>query len=366
MKIIGIMTGTSMDGIDLALVDFKSKIDLIHFKEYKFPVGYKEKIKSIIKNPNLPEISTLDHYLAHLFAEKIELFLEDFKIQKNEITAVGIHGQTVWHQPKSIEFLGQNILSTLQLCNIAVLSTITNMKVIGDFRSADIAMGGQGAPLVPIFDYDFFKSDTKNRVILNIGGISNLTILNKEKSEDEVIAFDTGPGNCLIDEITKSFFQKEYDKDGKLAKKGKILYSMLNQLLDLDYFEMEPPKSTGRELFNLNLIQDFINEDPYNLLRTLTELTAKTIADNIKKYSPNCDELIISGGGYKNSFLIELIKTKLESVKVFSTDDFELPTDAKEAVCFAYLAYLNIKRKTGNLPKVTGSSRKVILGVSSV
>lgn len=366
MKIIGIMTGTSMDGIDVALVDFKSKIDLLHFKEYKFPVGYKEKIKSIIKNPNLPEISTLDHYLAFLFAEKIELFLEDFKIQKNEITAVGIHGQTVWHQPKSIEFLGAKIPSTLQLCNIAVLSTITNMKVIGDFRSADIAMGGQGAPLVPKFDYDFFKSATKNRVILNIGGISNLTILNKEKSEDEVIAFDTGPGNCLIDDVAKRFLRKEYDEDGKLAKKGKILNSMFSKLLDLDYFKIQPPKSTGREVFNLNLIQDFINEDSCDLLRTLTELTATTIADNVKNYSPKCEELIISGGGYKNSFLIELIESKLESVNILSTDDFGLPTDAKEAVCFAYLAYLHIKGKTGNLPKVTGSSKKVILGVSSI
>jgi len=366
--IAGIMTGTSLDAVDCAIVEFsrfKKQFKVLAYSEYEYSPKLKEFIKYIIDQKCLiSDVSQANYALAELYWSALQhtAHLTGYPIE--EIEAIGVHGQTVYHQPISSQYGEYNTASTLQLISPAVLSIKSGLPVISDFRAADIALGGQGAPLVPIFDFDFFSDKHKNRILLNIGGMANLTFLKAGGSSDTVTAFDTGPGNVLIDLAVERLFGMAYDKNGEIASKGQIIDKMMNELNSNMFINLKPPKSTGRETFNANLIENYFQENynPYDIVRTLTEFTASSIAVNIINNFNNVEELIISGGGALNTFLIERIKylTKIESV--VKLDKFGLTAENKEAVCFAYLAFKNLNNYPANLPSVTGASKAVVLG----
>lgn len=279
-----------------------------------------------------------------------------------DIEAVGVHGQTVWHAPQD------KVASTLQLGSMSALAQELQVAVVGDFRAADIALGGQGAPLVPIFDYGFLKDVNRNIIALNIGGISNVTFLPKNSSLDSVMAFDTGPGNVWIDGAMRQYFGKNYDEGGNFAREGRSLPRLLAALKEMDFIKKSPPKSTGRELFTTDSLSDFLKKyaSPHSpgedIVRTLTEFTAWSIAENIRLFGRLDSRLVISGGGVHNSVLIELLKAEMPEAEIIQSDEIGLSSDAKEALCFAYLAYRTLGGLPGNIPSVTGASQTATLG----
>jgi anhydro-N-acetylmuramic acid kinase len=373
---IGIMTGTSCDAIDISLVKFEYfddlKLSLIKFKSKSFPLNYAKKVKEIIENKiSIQEISQFNFYYSYLIADSVKEFIESEQINYFDIDFIAIHGQTLWHNPTPSNFMGKKISSTYQSVNLSAIAKILKKPIIGDFRSGDIALGGQGAPLVPIFDELFFQDESKDTICLNLGGIANITVVPNKKSKKEVIAFDIGPANTLIDLVASQYFDKNYDEDGDLAKQGKLDQSLLKIMLDDEYFILPPPKSTGREKFNIKFIDNSLQKlnyrvKPIDLLRTLTELTAITIANSINKLELEIPRLIISGGGRNNKFLIELLSENLNKVEIKNIEDFGIISESKESVAFAYLGWLFLMQRNGNLPSVTGAIQKTILGTLAI
>jgi len=362
--ICGVMSGTSLDGIDVALTRFnksdKFEFELIKFRTYPFTKKLISNILSLISDKNnINLVSKLNFQLSYEYLKAIKSLINQSKISINDIDLISIHGQTVWHEPNC------TIPNSLQIGNPAVISLNLGIPVVFDFRSADIIANGQGAPLVPIFDYHFLKSKNLDRIAINIGGISNLTYLPKNNSE--IIAFDTGPGNVLIDFYTQKYYNKPYDQDGNYAKQGKTNQKLLKELLSIPYIKQKPPKSTGRELFNQSLISSIlkkikINEiNPLDLINTLTKFTVKSIAINVENIAKKIDEIIVTGGGAKNKFMMELLKSELK-YKIINSEKIGINPSAKEAIAFAFLAYLNIAQISGNIPSVTGAKKEVILG----
>lgn len=377
MKILGIMTGTSLDGMDFALTNFEeiegnTKLSIIatHFFEYdKF---LQNKIHHIITDKfHISEFSQLNYYLSHLFSDKYYEFINLYSIDESEISCISIHGQTLWHNPQATPFLDMQISSTLQATNLSALAKLTSKPVIGDFRSGDIALGGEGAPLVCKFDYDFFCDSNENRILLNIGGISNLTYLPKDCDIDEILSFDCGPGNMMIDYLSEQYFNIPFDKNGDIARRGSLNMQLLDILLEDDFISKEPPKSTGREKYNPQYIKSalkLLNHPIENtdILRTFTEFTAIAISQNIIQYADSNSTIIVSGGGRNNLFLMELLQSKLSEAHFKKIEDFGIPSDFKEAIAFAYLGYLNSNHKVGNVHKATGASKPTILGTISL
>ena len=370
---IGLMTGTSLDGVDTAICKFdydgnNFKVEELFFRTYPYSDKIKEMIGGIISDSKLlRDISQLNFALSKIYADAVNNALQESGISRESISAIGMHGQTIWHQPNPKPFSGMHISSTFQAGNISALNALTSIPVIGDFRSADVALGGQGAPLVPIFDYHFLKNQSKNVVALNIGGIANITYLPKACTIDDVIAFDTGPGNVLLDIAAKKYFGKNYDPDGSLARQGKTDIPKLNELMNLEYISKPAPKSTGREFFNILLFNKYFENysNGFDAHNTLTHFTAKSIAENIRSLSTPVDEVIVAGGGARNSFLLELLGNYLPDVKVLTSEKIGIGIDSKEAVCFAFLAYLHDLKLQGNIPSATGAKKAVVLGVKS-
>jgi len=357
---IGLMSGTSLDGVDTVLVDFKQRPPRL-VACYSHPISprLKETLLEII-NPkwrgSLSSIGSLHQQLGTLYADACKQLIQQQEIDKELITAIGSHGQTVWHQP-----YGEHPFS-LQLGDASIITELTNITTVADFRSRDIAAEGQGAPLVPAFHQEFLAHPDKNRIILNIGGLANITILpasNKQKTT----GFDTGPGNGLLDAWVLQNKKMDFDSDGNWAQSGNILDDVLKQLLNDPYFSMQAPKSTGKELFNLKWLKGKIKK-PLNTYKkediqaTLTELTAITISDNIK----NCDELYVCGGGLRNKYLMKRITNHLPNIPISSTQELGIDPDWMEATAFAWLAKRNIEGKPGNLSSVTGAKGNRILG----
>ncbi len=375
--IIGIMTGTSIDNIDIVAVKFqitnnnKYKFELLASGSYPFSKDIELEIKNVIKEKvNISTISQLNFVLSYVFVDTIKNFILKNNIDFKIIDAISIHGQTVWHNPFPSNFAGNMIASTLQLTNGSVISSLLNKTVISDFRSADIAAGGQGAPLVPIFDYYFLVHNNSNVIALNIGGMANITFIPVKANIDDIVAFDTGCGNILIDEYCQKYLNIPFDKDGNIARVGSINEKLLNELLNLEYFKLIPPKSCGREIFHLKFVENILrklNLDISNndILRTLTELSAITIVDSIK-YCCNNAVVVVKGGGKNNSFLMELIKNKASNRFSFIlSDSFGISSTYYESIAFAFLGFLSLKNKFGNVPRVTGANKKVILGTIS-
>ncbi len=359
---IGLMSGTSLDGVDVVLVDFKdSKPKLLASYCHSIPKTLKNLLIQIIQ-PNwtgsLETIGSLNKQLGELFAEASLTFINKEGLDPNQISAIGSHGQTLWHQPN-----GEHPFS-MQLGDASLIAEKTGITTIADFRSRDVSADGQGAPLAPAFHQAYLSHPNRNRVILNIGGIANITLLPAKNSGKAINGFDTGPGNGLLDAWITSNTNKSYDKNGSWAKSGIIIPKALELLLSYDYFKQPAPKSTGKEEFNLNWLQKNLGKDlnshkAEDIQATLTELTAKSIADSI---DTDYEELFICGGGVHNSFLVERLKFHLPSIKVASTEELGIHPDWVEAMAFAWLAKQTLEGKSSNLPEVTGAKGKRILG----
>ena len=365
---LGLMSGTSLDGVDVVLVDLsKDEIRLLASHSHELPSSLKEQLIQIT-HPNwlgsLEDIGLLNHQLGKLFADASNALIKQENILPETVTAIGSHGQTLWHQP-----YGCNPF-TMQLGDASLIAEETNITTIADFRSRDIAAGGQGAPLVPAFHLEHLSNPDNNRAVLNIGGIANITILPKVDSVIPASGYDTGPGNGLIDAWISRHSDKCYDKNGDWGKSGEILPDVLKTLLSDDYFAILPPKSTGKELFNLEWLNTALgdrltSENPEDIQATLTELTAKSIADCLNNHNDELNafnELYVCGGGVHNNFLIERLQHHLPETKIASTDELGIDPDWMEAIAFAWLAKQTLEGKTSNLPEVTGAKGKRILG----
>jgi len=376
-KIIGLMSGTSCDGVDLALIEINKSGD--HFKLINgFHKPYDKLQKKTILdciNPqqsNIEKISQINFYLAQIWAEAIAEMLAQNNISKDEIDLIGSHGQTIYHQPYLKQFGGRKVHSTIQLGDPAVLAQLIGITTVGDFRVADVAVGGQGAPLVPYFDWMFFKQLKKNVISLNIGGISNFSFIPADGDLSKVTAFDCGPGNMLIDQLMQRLYEEPIDKNGRIAKLGNFSDRIFNYLLKIDDFiKQTPPRSTGREYYGDEFVLKILKkslrsriQEP-EIIHTVSKYTAFTIYDAyINFIYPNhkADLLIVGGGGSRNPFIMEMLAEYFEGISVKTTSDFNLDEDFKEAICFAVLANELIEGRPTNLPKVSGAERQVLLG----
>ncbi len=354
---IGIMSGTSLDGIDVALCDLKNhqcQVIATHFLAY--PQALKTQLLQLhTATENELETTVLTaNELAFLYAKAVNSLLEKQNIKAEAITAIGCHGQTIRHRPE----LG----FTVQIGNAALLAELTNITVVSDFRSRDIAAGGQGAPLVPAFHQAIFAASQSNRALINIGGIANITYLAKS---GEVLGFDSGPGNMLLDAWTKQHLGKDYDANGAWATTGEVIEPLLLKMLAEPYFALPPPKSTGRDLFNdAWLAQHLAQSDyrPQDVACTLVLLTARTIHDALARFCGDVNSVYLCGGGAHNALLTQHLKQLLGSTQLSNTTELGVGVDWVEAAAFAWLAKQTIGHKPSNLPAVTGAKGLRVLG----
>lgn len=362
---IGLMSGTSLDGIDAILARFENEqVTILEALCLPLTPNLKDEIKSLI-NPDDNEINRLmdlDIQLGKIFSEAVNKLITKAKVKKENIIAIGSHGQTIRHLPTAKN------PSTLQICDPNTIAERTGITTVADFRRRDMAAGGQGAPLVPAFHQHIFRHATKNRVILNLGGIANITILPAD-SNKPVTGFDTGPANTLINHWIQQQQNKNYDEDGQWALTGQTNEGFLEQLLDDDFFKLPPPKSTGTEYFNADWLTKKLKTFPFlsaeDVQASLTTFTAKTVSDAINQYASKAakvDEIIICGGGVHNKFLLQQLGQELSNIEINSSEKYGLDPDYIEATAFAWLAKQTMTHQTGNLPEVTGARKKTILG----
>ncbi len=362
---LGIMSGTSVDAIDVALVKINdNRCEFIAGYEAEFTASIKQQIITLCTNQHtsLSDLGQLTVALSHDYAKAVTQFLKQQKLEASDIVAIGCHGQTVCHEPNS------HSPFSMQLMNSAIVAAHTGITTVSDFRSMDLALGGQGAPLVPLFHQQVLKhklaqNETSNKatVVLNIGGIANISILGSH----EVSGFDTGPGNVLLDSWMQRSQGKHYDENGTVARSGQIQTDLLKALLDEPYFKLPPPKSTGRELFNLKWLDDkltlfnkqFSDSD---IMATLVTFTCMTIANALPKNREG--DLLVCGGGAQNSFILESLAQALPTWQVSTTTQAGIDSDFMEAMAFAWLAYRCLSRQSGNLSSVTGARRDEICG----
>lgn len=353
---IGVLSGTSMDAIDVALLDFSKEIKLVASYNHPFPPELKTKLWKVIEKDDrfALEIPALDEELGLLFAEAINTLLAQHGYNASQIIGIGSHGQNIGHHPNDPEPY------SLQIGNPQLIANLTGIPTVGHFRSADIAAGGQGAPLAPLLHQKLFHHPEKNRAIVNIGGIANITTI--PSSLSPVTGFDTGPGNGLLDAWIKQEKNLEYDADGTWAKSGDIDENFLAQLLDDPYFSQQGPKSTGKEYFNLKWLADYLNgQHPQNVQRTLVELTAQTIINAIHRLNWDSSEIIICGGGAHNKFLLERL-AQLTKHPVLTTNDLGINTDFVEAMLFAWLGKMRLDETKLDTTEITGAKYPVLLG----
>lgn len=376
--VVGLMSGTSIDGIDAAVVkvnDYEDSftVDLVHFVTMPFSSEVTEKINHLCQpqTAKIEDISMMNMLLGELYAEASLQAIKEAHLTREDILLISSHGQTIFHQPEPVPIDGYDVTSTLQIGDIGVIAERTGITTVGDFRTRDMAVGGQGAPLVPYGDYHLFKNEEIDRILINIGGISNLTILEKDCGPDDVLAYDTGPGNMIMDAFTKwaTDGKQTYDKDGKIAASGNIQHYWLESLLTHEYYQLPAPKSTGRELFGIDYASTLWSEakdlDHHDKIATVTALTAQTIASEIKKHTDHDQkvEVLVSGGGSYNKTLMNYISSALpKNIHVLTTDQAGFSADAKEAIIFAFLGYQCYCQRTNNLPSATGANKDVVMG----
>jgi anhydro-N-acetylmuramic acid kinase len=400
--VVGLISGTSMDGIDAALVRIsgpaaRPRVRLMAFETFAYSATVRQRILRVSTGEaaSAGEISQLNFLLGELFAEAALRVCRKTKMPPSRLAAIGSHGQTIFHQGTPTREGGRRISSTLQIAEASVIAERTGAPVVADFRTADMAAGGQGAPLVPMVDYLLLSDARQGTVALNIGGIANFTVIPAGAKPDQVFGFDTGPGNMIIDGLVRHFTkgEKAYDAGGRWAARGQVIEPLLDEMLRLPFFAKKPPKSAGREQFGQYFLQKFIlpgefrNDDgrlpigqinnrqstignhrrarPEDLIRTATELTARTIADALERFvlgSIAIHRLIVSGGGAHNRLLVARLAELLPSLQLYQSDQFGLDVDAKEAIAFAVLADRTMHGLPGNLPSVTGAHHPVVLG----
>lgn len=362
---IGLMSGTSSDAIDAALVSFddndQNSITLKYYQEYPYPPEIKDQIaemRSVKTRFSFQDIAELDIRLGEIFANVATQLITRMKLDQKEITAIGSHGQTLFHSPNSSPPF------SIQLGNPNTIAAVTGIKTIGDFRSMDIAVGGQGAPLTPAFHEVVFRNRSKTRIILNLGGIANITVLPSSLSE-KILGFDTGPANALMDDWIKKNIGESYDRDGQWGKSGTVIPELLSRMLEDNYFQIPAPKSTGREYFNLEWLDQKIgneNYKPEDVQATLQHLTVQSIVASIEQLETNPDEIVICGGGVHNKHIVNLLSAALNNISVISTASLGIDPDCIEAMAFAWLAKRRLDNLPGNIPSVTGAKKEVLLG----
>ena len=353
------MSGTSLDGVDAALTEFDDNAPTLCHVTHTHSLPYSDELRAELHALHTPGDNELErtaiigNTLARLYAEAVNQLLARANIDKSRIVAIGCHGQTIRHRPE----LG----FTLQIGNSALLAELTGINVIGDFRSRDIAAGGQGAPLVPAFHQAVFAHPSLNRVVINIGGIANLSYL---PITGEINGFDSGPGNMLMDAWAERHLGQRYDESGNWAASGQTIEVLLKQLLAEPYFEQQPPKSTGRDLFSMQWLEQYLNPGypPEDVQRTLLEFTGKSIANAVNQYCEQVDEVFLCGGGAHNRALFQCLQQLLHPVKIRLTDELGIAVAWVEAAAFAWLARQTILKAPGNLPAVTGASGPRVLG----
>ncbi len=376
--VVGLISGTSMDGVDAALVRIRNQgaetnLELKHFITYPYPLGLKEKLLEISTSgqSRVDEICRFHVLLGEIFADAVKRLLNQAAVEPEQVDFIGSHGQTVQHLPEVTRLFDYKIRGTLQLGEPSVIAKRTGIITVADFRPADLALGGQGAPLIPYFDFIIFRSDEKDRGLLNMGGIANLTVLRRNCNLEDVIAFDTGPGNMVIDALMQNFFDKPFDEAGRTAQSGQPSSQLLRFALKHPFFKKSPPKSTGREQFGSTFYDAFLAEGkrlrlpPEDIIATAAELTARTIHDAYQRFvTPKLpiDELIVSGGGAKNGYIMDTLRKKFQGISVKTIDEYGIPSEAKEAVCFAVLANETLAGNANNVPGATGATQPTILG----
>jgi anhydro-N-acetylmuramic acid kinase len=384
--VAGVMSGTSADGVDVALCRIapglrpgdSPRVRLLGHLGFPYPKTVRAAVLQVMEGEPLPaaEMSRLNWRLGEIYAECIEKTAAKLGVRAD---LVGCHGQTVHHETTPTRYLGKPVRSTWQTGEAAAIAERLRCPVVGDFRPADLAAGGQGAPLVPMLDWCLFRSPKVNRVLLNLGGIANLTVLPAGCTIDRVLAFDTGPANMVIDACMTTLLKKKIDRNGAVARRGRVLRPVLDQLLCDPYFSALPPKSCGREQFGaafaLRLMQTCLEAgcEDADCIATATALTAESVLAAYARFvqplltsaaERTRTELCVAGGGAKNARLMAMLRDGFTplSVKVRITDDLGIPSQAKEAVAFALLAWLTWNGLTGNVPAATGAHRPTILG----
>lgn len=385
MIVAGIMSGTSADGVDVALCRISAstsvtpRLKFLGAAEFGYPPSVRKAVLAAMdaKSISTAELSRLHWRLGDLYAEAVGKTAARFGVKPD---LIGSHGQTIYHQARASKYLAKPTRCTWQIGEAAVIAEKLATPVVSDFRSADLSAGGQGAPLVPMLDYVQFRSEKVSRVLQNLGGIANMTAIPAGAGAEDVLAFDSGPSNMIIDACMARLFQKPFDRGGAVAKRGSVVRLVIERVMRDPYFSAPPPKSCGREEFGESFVKAFISRcrkfraRDEDIVATATALTAESIFEAYRRFvwphlgqkAPMASgiEYVVGGGGARNPVLMQMLRQRLEplGVKVRSTDDFGIPTQAKEAVAFALLAWLTWNQLPGNVPSATGASRPVILG----
>jgi len=393
MIVAGVMSGTSADGINVALVRFASPgrgrargpsphahtysdFALLGHDEYPFPAPVRRAVLAMMNAElaRVADLARLNFLLGELYAEAVAKTARKHRVK---LDLVGCHGQTLYHQGVAERFLGRKLAVTWQTGEGAVIAARLGVPVVSDFRPADIAAGGKGAPLVPFLDYLLYRDrrDGRNRIAQNIGGIANLTAIPAGASLDQVLAFDTGPGNMVMDAVMEELFGRRYDRDGKVAASGRVLNGVIARLLRAHFFRQKPPRTAGREEFGREYVGRFIQichgASKPDVVATATALTARSIADAVERFvlprfgvRRRDHEMVVSGGGTKNPTLMAMLRDEIAAlgIALHFSDEFGIPAEAKEAVAFALLAHETWHRRPSNVPSATGAKRAAILG----
>ncbi|OLD82156.1 MAG: anhydro-N-acetylmuramic acid kinase [Acidobacteria bacterium 13_1_20CM_58_21] len=378
--VLGMMSGTSADGIDVALARISGappnlNARLLSHASVKYPPALRKEILRVAEQRPLiaGALSQLNFRLGELFAGAAIAACRHFRVALSKIALVGSHGQTIFHQGRPIPYFGSPTASTLQIGEPSVIAARTGITTVGDFRPADIALRGQGAPLVPYADYLLYRHTKLGRISLNLGGIANITVLPRAAKPQQVLAFDTGPANMLIDALVAHFTQSRlrFDKNARLAMQGRSLPALLDDLLGDPYLKLAPPKSTGREYYGHAYLKMLFSlgrhyrASPNDLIRAATIFTALSVVDALNRFvlpTTKIQQLIVSGGGAHNPLILAQLAAALPGIEVLPSGRLGIPEDAKEALAFALLAYETFHQRPANLPSATGARGLAILG----
>jgi anhydro-N-acetylmuramic acid kinase len=380
MLVLGLMSGTSADGIDIALARISGapprvKARLLNHTAVKFPAQVRAEILRVAEQRAITagELSQLNFRLGQLFADAAKTACKRFRVALSSLDLIGSHGQTIFHQGVPAKYLGAPTTSTLQIGEAAVIAARTGVTTVADFRPADMAVGGQGAPLVPYADYLLYSDRKLGRASLNLGGIANVTVIPAHAAQERVFAFDTGPANMLIDALVTHFTRgrKKFDDGARLALAGRGIPALLDELMRDPYSKIAPPKSTGREYYGAHYAKRVLalgrryGAKPDDLIRCVTIFTALSVVDALNRFvTPNAkiDQLIVSGGGTRNPLIMAQLAAALPGIEVLSSSRLGVPEEGKEAFAFALLAYETFHQRPGNVFSATGASRPAVLG----
>jgi anhydro-N-acetylmuramic acid kinase len=380
LLVLGLMSGTSADAIDVALAKISGapprlNAKLLNHTSISFPPSLRKEILRVAEQQtvNAGQLSQLNFRLGEAFAEAVLTACKRFRIATKKISLIGSHGQTIFHQGKPVQYLGRPTASTLQIGEPSIIAARAGITTIADFRPADIALGGQGAPLVPYADYLLYRHPKLGRVSLNLGGIANITVLPAAAKPSQIFAFDTGPANMLIDALVSHYTdgRQRYDKDAAIAQTGRAIPALLDELMKDPYLRIAPPKSTGREYYGREYLKTLLSlarrhkAKPADTIRAATIFTALSVVDALHRFvlpTYKIQQVIVSGGGARNPLMLAQIAAALPQIDIVPTAELGVSTDAKEAFAFALMAYQTFHQRPANLPSATGAHGPAILG----